>query len=109
DSDSGATPATPSTSSGVTSATRPREAALPRADRSGGPGASRSARAAVLPYRRTMSRPSLGASLADGGNRRRVPYLRARGWRPTTVTYTGYGCQERRRSLARVLLLSCTA
>lgn len=51
-----------------------------------------------------MSRPSLGAALEDGVNRRLVPYLRARGWRPTTITYTGYGSPERLRVLARVLL-----
>lgn len=51
-----------------------------------------------------MARPSLGSSLEDGLNRRLVPYLRRRGWRPETITYTGYGSPDRLRVLARVLL-----
>ena len=53
-----------------------------------------------------MARPSLGSSLEDGINRRLIPYLRRRGWRPTTITYTGYGSPDRLRVLARVLLSS---
>src|SRR5690606_7688773 len=51
-----------------------------------------------------MSRPALGASLEDGFNRRLIPILRRRGWRPTTITYTGYGNTDALRVLARILL-----
>ncbi|MCM3661250.1 DUF2183 domain-containing protein [Georgenia satyanarayanai] len=51
-----------------------------------------------------MARPSLASTLEDGLNRRLLPLLRRRGWRPTTITYTGYGSPERLRVLARVLL-----
>jgi len=51
-----------------------------------------------------MARLSLGASLEDGVNRRLIPILRRRGWRPTTIAYTGYGNLDRLRVLARVLL-----
>ncbi|QDB78030.1 DUF2183 domain-containing protein [Georgenia wutianyii] len=55
-----------------------------------------------------MSRPPLGATLEDGLNRRLVPFLRKRGWRPTTITYTGYGSPEKLRVLARALLTEDT-
>ncbi|WP_152189163.1 App1 family protein [Georgenia satyanarayanai] len=51
-----------------------------------------------------MARPSLGSSLEDGLYRRLTPLLRRRGWRPTTITYTGFGTPDRLRVLARVLL-----
>jgi len=51
-----------------------------------------------------MARPALGAALEDGFNRRLIPFLRRRGWRPTTIAFTGYGGLESLRVLARVLL-----
>lgn len=51
-----------------------------------------------------MSRPTLGARLEDGLNRRLIPILRSRGWRPTAIAYTGYGNLASLRVLARVLL-----
>ncbi|MEE6281596.1 App1 family protein [Georgenia sp. MJ170] len=51
-----------------------------------------------------MTRPALGASLEDGFNRRLIPFLRRRGWRPSTIAFTGYGNLDSLRVLARVVL-----
>ncbi len=44
------------------------------------------------------------ARLEDQLNRRTVPWLRARGWRPQIVAYTGYGSSSFARVLGRVVL-----
>ncbi len=46
----------------------------------------------------------VAARLEDGFHRRLIPYLRSRGWRPRTVSYTGYGNADFVRVLGRVVM-----
>ncbi|MEE6274006.1 App1 family protein [Georgenia wangjunii] len=51
-----------------------------------------------------MALSQAGAAIEDAFNRRLIPALRARGWAPRTVGFTGYGNPDSVRVLARVLM-----
>lgn len=51
-----------------------------------------------------MAAAHFSARIEDGIHRRLVPYLRARGWRPRTIPYTGYGNRDFVRVLGRVVM-----
>ena len=51
-----------------------------------------------------MARPHAAALLEDAFHRRSAVLLRARGWRPRTISYTGYGSPDFVRVLGRVVL-----
>lgn len=51
-----------------------------------------------------MGLSEVGAAIEDAVNRRVVPYLRRRGWRPQVIPFTGYGSPDAARILARVIM-----
>ncbi|MPV49074.1 MULTISPECIES: App1 family protein [unclassified Pseudactinotalea] len=51
-----------------------------------------------------MAGTHVAARIEDGVHRRLTPYLRRRGWRPRTISYTGYGSESFVRVLGRVVL-----
>lgn len=51
-----------------------------------------------------MALSQAAAAFEDAVNRRIVPVLRRRGWRPRTIAFTGFGSTESVRVLARVLM-----
>lgn len=51
-----------------------------------------------------MGTPHIAARWEDAVNRRLVPYLKERGWRPRAISYVGYGSPRWIRVLGRVVL-----
>ena len=51
-----------------------------------------------------MARPHAAALVEDAFHRRTSAVLRARGWRPRMISYTGYGSPDFVRVLGRVVL-----
>lgn len=51
-----------------------------------------------------MAATHFAARFEDGFNRRLIPFLRQRGWRPRTIGYNGYGSTDFVRVLGRVVM-----
>ena len=67
-------------------------------------GAGRPRRSVRPPRLGAMARPHAAALVEDAFHRRTSAVLRARGWRPRMISYTGYGSPDFVRVLGRVVL-----